>query len=209
METKGIYRDTTASNAAALEKMKKEIAAEGAEGKIKFSIELPEDIKIGAGVLYFGNAIKKNNPEDIVFYSLATGILKYTNHGPDQWTKKISYKYNSPNNPSIGLTVELPPKKYFPATISGLSTKADVEKEKIWLIKSRKRELANFFDGEREKIEKIKNIVENNGKGKFFYNYLSDQELKEDYLTEVRGLKTSLENLLFTINDKLEDAGKK
>ncbi|MEK7131132.1 MAG: hypothetical protein AAB797_00145 [Patescibacteria group bacterium] len=51
-ETKGPYREMPDQDAEALAQMKKEVAAEGNVG-----IQLPENIKIGAGVVLFGDAI--------------------------------------------------------------------------------------------------------------------------------------------------------
>ena len=207
MENKGPYREGVDLEAEELKKMEEKIGAEG-----KFSIRLPEKIKIGAGVLYFGDAIKKNiNPKDIIFYSLATGILKYTDHGPDQWTKKISYRYNSLDNPSIGLTVELPPKKYYPAIISDLSTKADIEKEKVRSKENRKKVLVDYMDSVEKKIKETNILIKNDGKFTYGYafGYALDEENKEVYFKKLKDLKPSLERLLFTINDKLEEANKK
>ena len=69
----GPYREMAAD--PAIKEMEKKIAA---EKKGKFSIQLPEDIKEGNNIPLFDEAIKNNiKPEDIAFYSTATGILKF------------------------------------------------------------------------------------------------------------------------------------
>lgn len=202
-EIKGPYREQfdpeaealktkTIKDKEALEKMEKEIRNEG-----KFSVHLPENIKSGDLVPLFEDALKQNiKPEDIVFYSLVTGILRYLNHVTDPYTKVVSYRYFDPDNLSIQLNVELADKKYRPTTIVGvLSTKADLEKGKIQSKEYRKNKLLRTMNLFEHEIQHIKDLIE---KG-------VDKELEETYLTEIKEIRTSLKLLLDTIDDKLEE----
>ncbi len=98
----------------------------------KFSIRLPEDIKEEAELPWFEEALKNNiKPRDIVFYSLATGILKFTNHEQNT-PKSESYYYNNPENLSIMLDIfvnKSDKEKPYPQVFK-LVTKAKVESDK-------------------------------------------------------------------------------
>ncbi len=110
-----------------LEKMEKEIAIEG-----KFSIHLPENIKVYDPVPLFEDALNNNiNPKDIVFYSVMTGILKYSREEAEP-PKTTSFYYSNPDNPSVELDIflnknseESPYAKVF-----SLTTKAKVKHDK-------------------------------------------------------------------------------
>lgn len=203
MKHEGPYRKDVDLEAKELEQMEKEVRTEG-----KFSIQLPKSIKIGAGAILFGDALKNNiDPKNIVFYSLATGILTYAGHEVDKWTKKNIYSYRNSENPALRLAVEVPQKKYFPAIISSLSTKATIEAEAKWLRENRKRVLINYMNKSEQNIQGIKKLVENDGK--FPLGYALDEELKQVYVTELKELRTNVKLLLETIDDKLETTEKK
>ncbi len=154
----------------AVRKMEKEIAAEGKS----FSIQLPEKIKVGDIVPFFEDALKnKINPKDIVFYSLATGILRYTGQEPYSPKRESCFYANSSG--SIKLDVYLKKEHPSSAKIYNLSIKADT----------------NIQDPAQEYIQHIKRLVEVG----------TDEDLRD--------LRTDLERILFTINDKLEAAKKK
>lgn len=204
MKIEGPYREMSDLEAEELKKMEKEIAAEGD----KFSIQLPENIKIGGGVMLFGDAIKNGfEPEKIVFYSLATGILRYRSHNPDMWTKKNIYKYCDPKKSTVRLAVELPLKKYYPAIISSLSTKTTVEADEKRLREYQKQALINNINKFKQNIQEIKKSVENDEK--FPFGCALDEALKQVYVTKLKELRTNLKLLLKTINDKLEATEKK
>src|SRR5258705_11433794 len=104
MKPEGPYREMnyidTNDQIAAIKKMEKEVSVEG-----KVSIRLPENMEINDPAPLFAEAIEfGTDPKDIVFYSLATGILKFRDQGKGP-SKKTFYNYNNPDNKDIGLTV--------------------------------------------------------------------------------------------------------
>ena len=188
-------------DAAALEKMKKEIAAENVEDKPKLSFELPKNIKIGADVKLFlelfVDAIKnpKFGPENIVFYSLATGILKYDNvitySNSDFIINRVTskeYVYASKNDPYINLTISVEKNK---AKITGVTTKE--ESKKIKEDEEKKDWYKTFIqlgDAARKMEKLIKAGV--------------NQKLKEKWLLELSDLKKISKSLIGAIDDELE-----
>ena len=196
MKHEGPYREMPDQDTAAIEKMEKEIRAEGKEGKI--SIQLPENIKIGDAVPLFADALKKNkiDPKDIIFYSLATGILKYNRENMysgggiiDRVIKK-DYIYTSKNDPYAHLTITVEKNK---AKFAAVTTKEDSKKikegeeKKDWY-----KTLLQLGDG----IRKMKKLIKDKDR--------VNPELEEKYTIELSDLKNSLESLLHAINDKLE-----
>lgn len=139
---------------AALEKMEKEIAAEG-----KFSIQLPEDTKGGNDVPLFEDALKKNiDPKDIVFYSLATGIVKYNDvieykGGSFGRIQQKNYSYTSKNDPNIKLIIWVEKNK---ATFATVTTKEDSKKLKE---NNEKRDWYYANNNLNDNIEKIKRMI--------------------------------------------------
>ncbi len=197
-ETRGTYRDEFASKAEALKEMEKEIANEG-----KFSIQLTKNTKEEDAIPLFEDAIKNNiKPEDIIFYSIATGVLKYSHYDTDKLNQIGYYRFENPANSDIHLTVRWRKKESHPATIFGLSTKAEVEaknkKSENLSKENQKRQLIGSMDMFEKQIQYTKGLID---KG-------VDKELEKTYFAELEKLKTSLKLLLDTIDDKLETAKK-
>ncbi len=175
------YTSDTSEEGVALQKMEKEIAAEG-----KFSIRLPEEIKHGEVVPFFEDALK--NPDigskGVVFYSLATGILKYNDEmsppsGPGgEMKQEKTYTYKSKNDPNIELKIWVEKNK---ATFAGVTTKDDAKKIKGDKEK-RDWHAANYEL--KDNIGKIKKMI------------------KAGINMELDDLKNNVENLLQTINDE-------
>jgi hypothetical protein len=172
-----------ASEDAAIKKMEKEIADEG-----KFSIRLPENIEWGKPVPFFEDAIKNNiNPKDIVFYSLATGIVKFNevtiirNPSSNQIQNK-KFIYVGKNEPKIKLEIWLEKNK---ATFDSINTKEDAEKIRL---NEEKRDWSYAVSNLKTSSEKIKGIIKS---GKI------DHDLDD--------LKKTTENLLQTINKKMKE----
>jgi hypothetical protein len=199
MEIKGLYRDTDAANADELKKIKKEVAAEGNVG-----IEIPQNTKAGNLIPVFSDVVKSGGigPEDVVFYSLATGILKYTNQELDRWTKKISYTYSNPDNRSVQLQIELP-KKNNPALIIYISTKADIEEKEKKDKRSSYEYLILSIDRHSERIANIGRDLKD-GKYDYREQYQQFDGSREAYLQKINNLKINTENLLAAINKKLK-----
>ena len=177
-----------------LEKMEKEIKNEG-----KFSIRLPETVTKADAVPLFEDALKNNiDPKDIVFYSLATGILKYQYTSSDLNKKQFFHMYWNTDNISVRLEIVSYKQYKKSAKILSLSTKADVEtKNKMnekWSKELQKRGLIQSMNMFEKNIQHTKELIE---KG-------VNKELEEMYFAKLAELKTNLERLLFTINDKLE-----
>ena len=177
------YADDTSEEGVALKKMETEIAAEG-----KFSIRLPEDIKYQDTVPFFEDALKNPaiGPKDVVFYSLATGVLKYNSvishpSGPGGGMKQEkTYIYKSKNNPHIELKIWVEKNK---ATFADITTKIDAEKIKE--DKEKRDWLATNYEL-KDNIGKIKKMI------------------KAGINMELDDLKNNVESFLQTINDELE-----
>ena len=161
---------------ATLQRMEQEIAAEG-----KFSIQLPEDIKLGNAVPFFADALKNPDigPAGVVFYSLATGIVKYDHVIVRIAGQTKSYVYKSKADSHIKLMIGVEKNK---AAFESVTTKEDAKK-----IKSAKEKsdwhLATYEL--KDNIEKIKKIIK-------------DGTLNP----ELDDLKKNTESLLQTINDE-------
>lgn len=99
--TEGPYRhgiDQETTNNDTLKKMEKQIESE----KIGLSLQLSEDAKPNDPIPLFNNAY----PEDIAFFSVATGILRYKPRASiDPRTKPVFYDYYNEDESSY-LTVE-------------------------------------------------------------------------------------------------------
>ncbi|TSC83910.1 MAG: hypothetical protein G01um101413_713 [Parcubacteria group bacterium Gr01-1014_13] len=171
------------SEDAILQRMEKEIAAEG-----KFSIRLTEGIKYKDAFPLFADAIKNNiDPKDIIFYSLATGIMKYDNvieYTPNGILGRVQgkkYIYKSKDDSYIELRIWVEKNK---ATFDSLTTKEDVEKIK------RKQEKEDWYTANyelKDNIGKIKKMI------------------KAGINMELDDLKNNTESLLQTINEKLKE----
>lgn len=120
----GPYREAADPNALSLKSMKKKIEAEGKNG-----IPLPENVMVGNEINEFVKLLKKVEPKKISFYSLATGILQFTNQETDSPNTQ-SFYYNNPNNKSVELNILLDKKGNQLATVFSLTTKAKVENDK-------------------------------------------------------------------------------
>lgn len=98
------YREPANPDAETLERMRKQIEAEGKRG-----ILLPEGIKNGDEIPEFANLLKKKiDPNNIVFYSPTTGILKQSisPYYPSYPSKnKIEYAYKNGDDPTSSIIV--------------------------------------------------------------------------------------------------------
>lgn len=201
MEHKGPYREQADTGMETLEKMKKEIAAEG-----KVGIELPENIAADISVPLFSDALEnKINPADIVLYSMATGILKYD--GKTTLDKTILYIYRNHEIDSVWLSLRLFPKKSRPAKILNLFTKAYIEKKEANEKEENQRRLINQLDRHKKEIQNINKIVESGRTGDYGLYFVKALG-KEKYFEKLKEIKTNAENLLAAVNDKLGEADK-
>lgn len=95
----GPYREmATNPETESLERMRKQIEEEGKHG-----ILVPDKIGDNTEIPKFLELLRKNDPKDIVFYSLATGILRNNENRQDNPTKTYTYK-----NLSSSLTITSP-----------------------------------------------------------------------------------------------------
>ena len=138
-------------DAAALKEMEKEIAAEGD----LVGIELPKNPKSGDIIPLFAAAIEiKTKLDNIVLYSLATGILRYQTNSAQKINTEYYYSFYNPDIDSIGLTVLLDKKrKDHQAAVSTLFTKTDVENREIRAKETRKKNLVSYMNGFEKKLK--------------------------------------------------------
>lgn len=188
MQHEGPYRNQFDLEAAAIRRLEQKINKE--EGV--FSLRLPENIKEDDEVPFFKDAV--NNPEfgpkKIVLYSLATGILRYCETGPQTSKSDFFYKYNDPENNPVGITVLYNKKEKPPARINIISTKSDAERVRSQSEEFEKIKLTNIFDKEQENIRDITQLIET--------GVIPPAE-------DLHDLKTDVERLLFVINERLEE----
>ena len=191
MKHEGAYRETADQDAAALKKMQKEIAA---DEKGLTGIQLPEDIKFGDIVPLFEDALnfnkkKEDNPDGIVFYSLATGILKHEQNDVYPYAINKEHYYRYANGPYyLCITLDKNTKK---ATVTDFSTKETIEE----LDKIDKNEDQRYLTVAITKIAtSIKNI--NNLKSQI------DQNTMKSYLPKLEELQAELNKLIRNLEEK-------
>jgi len=206
MKSEGPYRtpaELENNNQQLLKKMEEEIAESGG-----FSILLPENLGPKNKLLRYHalnldfpiflnlletkidpkNPKKKISPQDISFYSLETGILKYSDVIPFAGGGQ-NYHYKNENDNKVSLEIVVDKDK---ATLVKIITREDAEKIKKETERDNWEFTVNMLEN---KIAELARIIKDG----------ISPELKTDYLIKLSDLKTSLERLLFAIAGELEE----
>ena len=79
--------------------------------KRALGVEVPKDIQEGDVLPFFAETCKATYPKDIILWSLATGLLRYSGEEDEVWSPAISYTYSNINNPDVKIIVKLPKKE--------------------------------------------------------------------------------------------------
>lgn len=187
----------------AIKEMQAEIADERALG-----VEVPKGIQEGGILPLFAETCEATEPKDIILWSLATGLLRYSEEENEAWSPTISYTYNNLNNPDVKIIVKLPKKETLvksllkkripPATIGEISTLTDVENKENETVEKKEQRLVTSLNKLNANTQSLEKMIKA-GTG--------DKPM-EVYTAELNDLKIALEHLLLIVNDELEKKSK-
>ncbi len=184
---------------AAIKEMQAEIVDERALG-----VEVPKNIREGETLPNFAETCEAAYPKDIILWSLATGLLRYSGTENEAWSPTTSYTYRNVNFPDVKIVVKLPKEeasvtslfktKTTPAIVVEISTLNDFENKKRQSIEKKEEHLITSVNKLSADIQSLEKIVKVG---------IGDKPT-ETYRTELNDLKTALERLLFITNEELE-----
>ena len=173
------YHDTPPQS---IKEMVQEIMAEGSFT----TIPLLENIKVGDTIPLFADALslknKTGDPDGIVFYSLATGILKHSRDDdfPIRVNEDSYYRYKN-NSYNLEITLN---KKTAEARVASL-TSCDKVQDQQYLTTS---------------IARVESIITGAGD----VTSRMDKAEIESYLLKLKELKEKLDNLIQDLENKSE-----
>jgi len=183
----------------AVREMQAEIADERALG-----VEVPKDIQEGDVLPFFAETCKATYPKDIILWSLATGLLRYSGEEDEVWSPAISYTYSNINNPDVKIIVKLPKKetsakllfkkKISPATIDKISTLADIENKENKSAEKKEQQLVTLLNKLNAIIQSLEKIIKAG---------IGDKPM-EIYQAELNDTKTAVERALFIVNEEID-----
>lgn len=180
-----------------LEKMEKEIAAEGR----LVGLPLDENITVGAHIPLFEAALNndvKLKPEDIAFYSVATGILKYSRQKV-QSSEVSSLYYTNPNNNNVELDIYLDKEDPLSATVFSITTKAKAEKDIKQNKEMQKRDFNSLMLRSESDVQDITQLIKEGLPPD------NREETNEGRLAKLKTLRANVKYLDSVLEEKIKE----